>query len=381
MSVPPEGVKVRSWLCDPMSNDVARSIHRIVEADDVRHVAVMPDVHLANDVCVGTVVATSQLIYPAAVGGDIGCGMAAVRFETDSQLLDDEEAAARVLAELYQHVPTNRHARATMPRTMPEELIAFPLSDRGLEKLKCREGRVQLGTLGRGDHFLEFQADSEEQLWLMVHSGSRAMGQAISKHHLDRTTDKSNGLKCFEAQSERGAAYRNDVCWALRYAAQNRLAMVKATVGLLREHFNIDTEWSTFLDAHHNHVQQEEHFGGQFRVHRKGAQSSRYDEPGIIPGSMGTASFHVAGRGCPESLCSSSHGAGRKLSRTQARQAISDRQLHRQVRTVWFDHRRAAALREEAPSAYRDIHAVMRAQKSLTRKTRELRPLLSYKGR
>ena len=169
--------------------------------------------------------------------------------------------------------------------------------------------------------------------------------------------------------------------WALLYAERNRLNMVGAVTGLLHDLFGVETDWNSLLHGHHNHVLQEEHLGELLWVHRKGAQASHRDQPGIIPGSMGTASFLVSGRGCEQALCSSSHGAGRKLSRTEARQAISTRQLHRQMGGVRFDHRNASALREEAPEAYKDIYKVMRAQKELTRITTELRPVLCYKGK
>ncbi len=381
MTKVPSQSNTRHWLSEPMPNGVAKSIRRLAEADDVRHLAVMPDVHLATDVCIGAVVATTRLLYPAAIGGDIGCGMAAVRFEVGAELLKSEQSAARLLAGLYGRIPTNRHSAATMPNSTPDDHAAEPLSDQKLTKLGRRDGRVQLGTLGRGNHFVEFQADDTNQLWLMVHSGSRAMGQAIAAHHLARAAKGARGLDCLDAQSEAGEAYLADVNWALRYAETNRLAMIAAAADLLRCEFSVDADWSTLMQGAHNHVRREEHFGEQFWVHRKGAQSSRSGELGIIPGSMGTASFHVTGRGCEESLCSSSHGAGRALSRTQSRKRISARQLHREMKSVWFDHRNAAALCDESPTAYKDIFSIMRAQKDLVRITRELRPLLSYKGR
>jgi len=340
----------------------------------------MPDVHLGRDACIGAVVATSRLIYPAAVGSDIGCGMAAVQFEVDADLLSDKRAAASVLSGLYQRVPSNKHPATTMPDRLPDDLDARPLSDSRLEKSKRRDGRVQLGTLGRGNHFVEFQADQEGQLWLMVHSGSRAMGQAITGHHCKLATPATAGPMSLDAKSELGQAYLADVDWAVLYAEQNRLAMIAAVAGLLRDLFGIGIVWESFFHGNHNHVRRESHFGEPFWVHRKGAQSAQVDEPGIIPGSMGSSSFHVAGRGCEESLCSSSHGAGRKLSRTDARKSVGTRQLQRQMESVWFDHRKADALRDEAPAAYKDIRAVMRAQKELTRIVRELRPVLCYKG-
>jgi len=371
---------IHRWLAEPLPRDVAKSIDGLLSADDVRHVAIMPDVHLAGPVCIGTAIATTNLIYPAAVGGDIGCGMAAIRFDASAELLSDEEAAAAVMAGLYRRVPTRRHSAATMPGALPEDLDAAMLSDPRLDKLKRRDGRVQFGTLGRGNHFLEFQADQQNRLWLMVHSGSRAMGQAITAHHLSRIDIATGPLPHLAADADAGRAYLNDVEWARRYARWNRLAMVAAVSGLLSELFGIEAVDTSLVETDHNHVRCETHFGRQVWVHRKGAQPARLDEPGIIPGSMGTASFHVAGRGCREALCSSSHGAGRKLSRVEARRQVSARQFRDQMQSVWFDHRRERALLDEAPAAYKDIRAVMRAQKELTRIVRELRPVLSYKG-
>jgi tRNA-splicing ligase RtcB len=369
--------RVQCWLIEPVPEDVAASIDQLARADDVQAIAVMPDVHLASEVCVGVALATSELIYPAAVGSDIGCGMATVRFEADAKLLEDESNAALVLADLYRRVPGNRHGGAV---DVASELLQVPLSDVRLERAKARDGRVQLGTLGRGNHFLEFQADDAGQLWVMVHSGSRGMGQAITTHHL-RTAAPEHRLQAWPADSPQGAAYLQDVAWAIRYAHYNRDAMLRAVEGLLHERFGVTADWSSYVNCHHNHVQWEEHDGQRWLVHRKGAQSAMLDEPGLIPGSMGNASFHTAGRGCAEALCSSSHGAGRRLSRTEARHQISPRQLERELRSVWFDHRLVRLLCEEAPSAYKDIHAVMRAQRSLTRIVREMRPVLGYKGR
>jgi tRNA-splicing ligase RtcB (3'-phosphate/5'-hydroxy nucleic acid ligase) len=371
---------VQYWLAEPLAPDVARSINRVASAPDVRHVAVLPDVHLAGEVCVGLVVATEELIYPSAVGGDIGCGMAAVRLLADADLLADESRAARLMAGLYGRVPANKHSRTTMPAALPEALEAAPLSDPRLEKLKGRDGRVQLGSLGRGNHFLEFQADPEHQLWLLVHSGSRGVGQAIAMHHLAQAGSSGSDLKSLAAASDAGRAYLADAAWAQLYAASNRLAIVSAAAELLRGLFGVELDEDSRIQSDHNHVRRETHFGREYWIHRKGAQSARMGEPGIIPGSMGTASFHTVGRGSQESMTSSSHGAGRRLTRTEARRTISARQLHREMGTVWFDHRRTSSLVEEAPDAYRSIHAVMRKQRELVRIVRELRPLLSYKG-
>jgi len=371
---------IARWLAGPLPQDVARSLERLSAAEDVRHIAVMPDVHLSGDVCVGVALATRRLIYPAAVGGDIGCGMAAVAVHAQADMLD-ERAAAAILSELPRSVPPMRHSRATMP-TLAASDTASQLSHPRLAKLVERDGRVQFATLGRGNHFLEFQSDQEGQLWIMLHSGSRAMGQAITAHHVALAEQRSQRRKLpwLDAETPEGAAYLADVAWAVQYAAESRLAMLRAAERLLRELFGVSLDWQALIHADHNHVRRETHFGEPLLVHRKGALPAAAGQGGVIPGSMGTASFHVTGRGCEAALCSSSHGAGRALSRSEAGQRIPPRQLQRELRGVWFDQRLARRLVDEAPSAYKDIRDVMRAQKELTRIDRELRPLISYKG-
>jgi tRNA-splicing ligase RtcB len=375
MTTPPASLFVRS--AGPLKPEVVKSVERMRRAADVRHVAIMPDAHLAIDVCVGAVVATKQLVYPAAVGSDIGCGMAAAAIDCDAELISDESSAAQLLSALYREVPSNKHrVRVELPAHLREQ----PLSDPRLDKVAQRDGCVQLGTLGRGNHFLEFQADEEDRLWVMVHSGSRAMGQAITSHHVQKAEGKSSGLCFVDSTSDVGRAYLSDVEWARKYAAENRLWMLRAVEAIMAERFSVMVDWSSLIHSDHDHVRRELHFGEEFLIHRKGAQSARSGEAGIIPGSMGTATFHVVGRGLPGSLESCSHGAGRRLSREAARRQISLRQFERELGDVWCDRRRLGQLRDEAPGAYQDIEKVMQAQKNLVKVVRRLRPLLTYKG-
>jgi tRNA-splicing ligase RtcB len=375
MTTPPASLFVRS--AGPLKPEVVMSVERMRRASDVRHVAIMPDAHLAIDICVGAVVATKQLIYPAAVGSDIGCGMATVAMDCDAEPLGDERSAAQLFSALYREVPSNKHRVRV---ELPTHLRVQPLSDPRLDKVAQREGRVQLGTLGRGNHFLEFQADEENRLWMMVHSGSRAMGQAITNHHVQKAAGKSSGLWFVNSKSDVGRAYLSDVEWARNYAAENRLAMLRAVEAIVTERFTMRVDWSSLIHSDHDHIRREVHFGEEFLVHRKGAQSARSGEAGIIPGSMGTATFHVVGRGLPESLQSCSHGAGRRLSREAARRQISLRQFERELGNLWCDRRRLEKLRDEAPGAYQDIEKVIQAQKDLVKVVRRLRPLLTYKG-
>jgi tRNA-splicing ligase RtcB len=371
---------IETWLIRPLDTDVRASIDRLRRLPDVQQVAIMPDVHLANDVCVGAVIATTHRILPQAVGGDIGCGMLAVEFDVDARRLNDPAAAGRILARISQRIPTMRRTRGnTIP--LPAELLEMPLSHPSLDSLSRDEGRLQLGTLGGGNHFIELQTDEENRLWLMIHSGSRAMGQAFRSHHMARAEPVGSSLYALDARSASGQAYLGDVAWARRYAESNRRAMADCVADILSDVIGASTIWETAISTDHNHVVPEEHGGQMLWIHRKGAMPAPAGTAGVLPGSMGTPSFHVEGRGCKRSLRSSAHGAGRLLSRNVARTSISTRRMQHAMQGIWYDFRMTDSLREEAPSAYKDIRAVVRAQGELTKITRTLRPVLNYKGR
>lgn len=366
------------WTTGPLGQEIDASLARLAAADAVVCVAVMPDAHLAHDVCVGTVLATRDRIYPSAVGGDIGCGVAAVGLDAAAAALADERVAARVISRLYATVPCIKHRDAP---EVPEALFEGRLGHPSLERRRDRDGRFQFGTLGRGNHFLEMQCDDSGGLWIMAHTGSRGMGSAIRDHHLrDARVDAASGLKLLDSDSTAGRAYLADHAWALRYAAANRRRVLDLAVEVAHEVVGASPVAGSFVECHHNHVRSETHFGEDLLVHRKGAISAADGEPGIIPGSMGAGSYLTLGRGCAEALRSSSHGAGRAMSRTEARRRIPLSALRRDLRDVWYDHRRERQLLDEAPGAYRDIEAVMRAQRDLTRIARRLRPVLSFKG-
>ncbi|MCB9751121.1 MAG: RtcB family protein [Myxococcales bacterium] len=374
------------WWSEPPPEDVQRALERLRRAPDVARVAVMPDVHLAREVCVGTVLATRRVLYPAAVGGDIGCGMATVAFEGDpSPLTRDAALAERVLDDLERRIPILRHGKGRAP-PMPDALRERSLSAAPLERHRVRTAPLQLGTLGRGNHFLELQLETRERaapprLWLMLHSGSRAIGREIRAHHERAATISYAGLKGVDAESPAGRAYLEDMDWALRYASANRDAMLRRAVEIVESRLGLTRAPETRVDCHHNFVRLERPDGQEaLWVHRKGAISAAAGEPGLIPGSMGTPSYHVEGRGLADALCSSAHGAGRRLARGAATRAISTRRLRAQLAGVRWQEHLADKLRSEAPDAYKDIHAVMRAQRPLTRVVRELRPVLSYKG-
>ncbi len=367
-----EAAPVAVWSAEPLPADVRMALAHVAASDDVVRVAVMPDVHLAADVCVGAVVATTHLLYPSAVGGDIGCGMAAVRLDVARASVDRAGVAGRILAGLARAVPIMAHKA---PRPLPEALLAR-LSATSLESLARRQAGRQLGTLGRGNHFLEIQVDDDDGLWLTVHSGSRAMGQAVRDHHVARGERSRSGLRFIDAETDAGRAYLADLAWALSFAAANRRAILDAAASVLADVAGAARVDESLLSCAHNHV---ERVAGLW-VHRKGAIAANEGQRGIIPGSMGGATFHVAGRGNAGALWSSSHGAGRAMSRSEARRRIRPAALERDLRGVWIDRRKLDRLVDEAPAAYKDIGKVMRAQRELTRIVRRLRPLVSLKG-
>jgi len=367
-----KSASIRKWVGHKLDVAIENRLQRLAGGEDVVEVCVMPDVHLAGDVCNGVVVATRQLIYPQCVGGDIGCGYLSVALGACEM---DEKLAARLLAGLSEAIPIIKHAHREQPELTSE------LSSSALQKALAREGRLQLGTLGRGNHFVEFQRNHDDELSLLIHSGSRAMGQLISAHHLKHATvDKTSKLKFVDAESDTGKSLLNDLDWARQYAAANRLAMLDAIETKVLSSVGLSADRRTMVHLDHNHVQQETHDGERLWVHRKGAQRLLSDQTSVIPGSMGTTTYLVEGRGNRGALNSCSHGAGRTMSRSEAATKISARALRREMKDVWFDHRKITTLFDEAPSAYKNIRKVMKAQKDLVRILDQRRPILNFKG-
>jgi tRNA-splicing ligase RtcB len=367
---------IRRWVGELPPPEVTAALQRLARLDDVAAVAVMPDVHLSREVCIGTVIATRRLLYPAAIGGDVGCGVSLLHTGAEAAALAEPGVSDALLAGLSRLVPGLKQHR---PDPLPAPLLAQDLSSPRLERLKQRDGRAQLGTLGRGNHFLELLRAEDGALWVMAHSGSRGMGPAIQAHHRARATLRSGGLEAIEADSAAGQAYRDDLDWAALYARLSRQRILAAAAALVEQLLGACPVPESYLDCDHNHVRRETHDGTALWVHRKGAIPAHDGQPGVIPGSMGAPSFVVEGRGCAAALCSSSHGAGRRLSRTEARRSITPSAFQRQVKGVRFDMDRAARFIEEAPLAYKDISAVMRAQSELTRIRSRLEPVLNYR--
>ncbi len=370
---------LREWIVDSPSPEVRRSLDRLRRLSDAEAVAVMPDLHLSKNVCVGTVLATTRNIYPQAVGSDPGCGVASLPLGVAADFLRSESVARDLLHEIDSVVPILRHRSGKTPE-IPKRLVEQPLSAPFLQRRRLREGCSQFATLGRGNHFVEFQSDRSGQLWLTVHTGSRAMGVLVRDHHAVRDQFADSKLVGVATTEAAGLNCLRDLEWTAAYARASRRAIQQAVIAVLSRFVAVDPEESRGIDTCHNFVRRECHQGRWLWIHRKGAQSAYEGELGVIPGSMGAPTIVVEGRGNPRSLHSCSHGAGRNQSRSEARRRISSKDLVRQMRGVMFDQRRAARLVDEAPTAYRCIDQVMRAQRDLVRQREVLQPLLVYKG-
>jgi tRNA-splicing ligase RtcB len=347
------------------------------------HVAAMADVHLGIGATVGSVIAMKGAVSPAAVGVDIGCGMGAVRTNLTARDLPDGLHRIRSDVEAVVPVGFAMHDRA-VPSPAADELWAeFPeLSDKvqGL----FRRAELQLGTLGGGNHFFELCLDTEDRVWIMLHSGSRNIGKELAEIHIARAKKLAHNrdlpdkeLAVFLAGTEEMKAYRRDLFWAQRYARVNRETMLDLAVGALRRHFpELATEEAIF--CHHNYVAEEVHYGQEVLVTRKGAISAAAGQLGIIPGSMGTRSYVVRGLGNPESFHSASHGAGRRMSRGEAKRRFTVKDLIRQ--TEGIECRKDGGVLDEIPAAYKPIERVMEDQKDLVEIVAELRQVLCIKG-
>lgn len=363
------------------------------------HLAVMPDVHLGKGSTIGSVIPTQGAIIPAAVGVDIGCGMVAARTSLCAADLPDNLRPLRLAIEAA--VPHGRTVTRggrdkgsweNPPANVDEHWAALlPGFQRITEKhprLKNTNNYKHLGTLGTGNHFIEVCLDEAEQVWFMLHSGSRGVGNAIGNHfielaqkdmqvHLANLPDKD--LAYLEEGTQHFADYVEAVGWAQDYARRNRAAMLDqvllAARSVMSKPFTATME---AVNCHHNYVQKETHFGSEVYVTRKGAVSAREGELGIIPGSMGARSYIVRGLGNPESFHSCSHGAGRVMSRNEAKRRYN--LADQEAATAHVECRKDADVIDEIPMAYKDIDAVMQAQRSLVEVVHTLRQVVCVKG-
>ena len=357
-----------------------------------KHVAVMPDVHWGIGATVGSVIPTKGAIIPAAVGVDIGCGMVAAR--TTLTANDLPESLSGIRAEIEDAVPVGQGEHKVSPYkdTYRKSGLAG-LLDKHPKLATMTRGNIwdkavrQTGSLGGGNHFIEVCLDTEDRVWVMLHSGSRGVGNLIGRYFIeiakeDMRTHHINLRDVNLAYVSEGTQHFDDyveaVAWAQDYAANNRDVMMKLVIEALRKHLPDFKIEDAAINCHHNYVQQENHFGANVWVTRKGAVSAREGQLGIIPGSMGERSFIVRGKGNPESFCSCSHGAGRVMSRGKAKEAISLDDHAEATRGV--ECRKDVGVLDESPAAYKDIDAVMAAQDDLVEIVHTLKQVLCVKG-
>jgi tRNA-splicing ligase RtcB len=363
--------------------------------------AVMPDVHLGKGATVGSVVATHKAIIPAAVGVDIGCGMMAVQTSLAAHQLPDSLREIRSAIEAA--VPHGRDVtrggrdKGTWGNAPAAQLAVW--KDKlapGFERITAKHGAIkqtkhlnQLGTLGTGNHFIELCLDETDQVWVMLHSGSRGVGNKIGSHFIEKA--KREMERFFMQLPDRDLAYLPEgsqlfddyveaVEWAQEYAMENRRLMMQQVLAAMRGLGTLP-EFHTermAVNCHHNYVAREHHYGEDVLVTRKGAVRAREGDLGIIPGSMGARSFIVRGKGNPESFCSCSHGAGRVMSRTEAKRRFTEEDHARATQGI--ECRKDADVIDETPMAYKDIEAVMAAQSDLVEIVHTLRQVVCVKG-
>jgi len=345
------------------------------------HVAAMADVHYGKGATVGSVIAMKGAVSPAAVGVDIGCGMAAVRTSLAAKDLPDSLGGLRSEIERAIPVGFEQHKRAV--QSDPELWRDFQELTPAVRDLETK-ARHQLGTLGGGNHFLELCLDTEDRVWLMLHSGSRNIGKTLAEIHIGRAKKLAHNqglpdrdLAVFLAGTREMQEYRRDLFWAQRYARANREAMLRLYQDVLQR-FRPGVRFADAVHCHHNYVAEEVHFGEELLVTRKGAIRAGKGELGIIPGSMGTRSYVVRGLGNPDSFESASHGAGRRMSRGEAKRRYTVKDLREQTQGV--ECRKDGGVLDEIPAAYKDIGQVMEQQRDLVTVVAELRQVLCVKG-
>ena len=351
------------------------------------HLALMPDAHLGKGATVGSVIPTLRTLMPAAVGVDIGCGMIAVRSQFHA-----EDLAGRPLAGLREAieaaVPLSAGQRNSTITSTAGTRIAELEADRGVDPdARLGHWREQLGTLGSGNHFIEVSLDEQDRVWLFLHSGSRGVGNKMAQHHITvarRLMERywidlpDPDLAYLVEGTEEFSAYVRDLRWAQRYALLNREEMMDRVSDCLGAFVGRPVEEAERINCHHNFTVRERHFGREVWVSRKGAIEAREGQPGLIPGSMGTASYVVEGRGNAVALASAPHGAGRTYSRTKARATFTRDQLREAMAGIEF--RDSEAFLDEIPAAYKDIDQVMLDAADLVAVRHTLRQIVNVKG-
>ena len=362
------------------------------------HVAAMPDCHVGIGATVGSVIPTKQAIIPAAVGVDIGCGMMAWKLSLTADKLPDK--LSRLRDEIERSVPhgmvsVKGRARKGGWQNVPASVNTrwgqlhdrYRTLVRKHPKISHRKPLEQLGSLGSGNHFIEVCVDESNYIWVTLHSGSRGAGNNIGRYFIERAKEDMHrhdrnlpdtDLSYLSEGSDLFDDYIEALLWAQDYALENRHAMMEFVILALKKHLPKFKISEKVVDCHHNYAAREVHFGEEVWITRKGAVRARDGDLGIIPGSMGDGSYIVRGKGENDSFCSCSHGAGRLMSRTEARNAITLK-MHRTA-TEGIECRKDRHVLDESPAAYKDVEAVIRAQTDLIDVVHTLRQVVNVKG-
>jgi len=382
-------VPIRSWVPDLDERTLTQATNLSNLPFALRHVALMPDAHAGYGMPIGGVLFAERAVVPYAIGVDIGCGVALAETDLTTQSMSREELD-RTLAEIARRVPTGTASQPTKvdrDAALPE--IALPVPE-SIQPAWLERAIDQLGTLGSGNHFLEVQADEAGRVFVMLHSGSRSLGKTICDAFHKRALQENRlwhsdlpdpELAYFPVGSDGHAGYWAAMSFALRFAEVNRSRMLDQVEAALPMQTRLGS-FTRLVDVHHNYAAWEHHFGQNGIVHRKGAVRARVGETVLIPGSMGTASYVAEGLGNADSFQTCQHGAGRAMSRTAARKAMTSGQLFDEMARLGVmlhsgDPKTAA---EEAPMAYKDIETVMAASTDLIGPTKRLTPLGVVKG-
>lgn len=376
---------VKMWAEEGSVEPAAlQQLRNIASLPWVYGVRVMPDVHLGKGATVGSVIAMRQAVSPAAVGVDIGCGVAAVRTNLK---VEDLERLHKLRSRIESSIPVgfSSHSAPISESQGNSLFAAFEGLDRRVQNLRERAAK-QLGTLGGGNHFIEVCADESDRVWLTLHSGSRNIGKSLAEIHIETAKGLSHNrglidrdLAVFLAGTAEADAYLHDLRWAQAYAAESRGAMMRRLQLQFERHFSgRQVFFDEPINVHHNYVSEEIIEGERMLVTRKGAIRAGAGDMALIPGSMGTGSYIVRGLGNPDSFFSAAHGAGRRMSRTKAKKQFTVDDLIAQ--TDGIECRKDAAIVDEIPSAYKDLHGVIAAQTDLVIPVAHLRTLLCVKG-
>ena len=386
-------VPVRIWTED-VTPDAMRQLEQVARLPFVHsHVAAMPDVHAGIGSTIGSVIPTRGAIVPAAVGVDIGCGMIAARLSIDANALPDSLGAVR--SEIEARVPVGfgmhdeRNVRASGVARLKSGYDALTGRVPALATMmKHRDGwQRQIGTLGGGNHFIEVCLDESDRVWVMLHSGSRGIGNGIGRYFIALAREEMLALDAklpdrniawLREGTESFDLYVEALGWAQDYASENRAQMLALVLEALRATLPSFEVTEHAVNCHHNYVARERHFGAEVYVTRKGAIRAGAGELGIIPGSMGARSYIVRGKGSAESFHSCAHGAGRRMSRSQAKKMFSADDLARQ--TAGVECRKDVGMVDEIPGAYKDIDAVMANQADLVDVVHTLKQVVCVKG-